>query len=92
MTEFLVVFLFGIETVSVDGGLILSQNRYMGDIMKRAGMTNCKSVTMLVSVTSSVDFSNEPFDNPTLYRSIAGSLQYLTVTRPNLSYAVNRLC
>ncbi|XP_019189975.1 PREDICTED: uncharacterized protein LOC109184428 [Ipomoea nil] len=32
------------------------------------------------------------FEHPTHYRSIAGALQYLTVTRPDLSYAVNRLC
>ncbi|GJY73913.1 ribonuclease H-like domain-containing protein [Tanacetum coccineum] len=30
--------------------------------------------------------------NPTLYRSLAGALQYLTFTRPDLSYAVQQLC
>nr|GEV45024.1 NBS-containing resistance-like protein [Tanacetum cinerariifolium] len=30
--------------------------------------------------------------DPTLYRSLAGSLQHLTFTRPNLSYAVKQLC
>jgi histone deacetylase 1/2 len=31
-------------------------------------------------------------DDATLYRSIVGGLQYLTVTRPDLSYVVNRVC
>ncbi|GJX81415.1 ribonuclease H-like domain-containing protein, partial [Tanacetum coccineum] len=33
-----------------------------------------------------------PVTDPTLYRSLAESLQYLTFTRPNLSYAVQQLC
>ncbi|GJW58443.1 ribonuclease H-like domain-containing protein [Tanacetum coccineum] len=33
-----------------------------------------------------------PVTDPTLHRSLAGSLQYLTFTRPDLSYAVQQLC
>ncbi|GKF86249.1 putative zinc finger, CCHC-type containing protein, partial [Tanacetum coccineum] len=32
-----------------------------------------------------------PFSDPTLYRSLVGALQYLTITRPDLSYAVNQV-
>ncbi|XP_030503823.1 uncharacterized mitochondrial protein AtMg00810-like [Cannabis sativa] len=32
-----------------------------------------------------------PMQNPTQYRSIIGALQYLTMTRPDISFAVNRL-
>ncbi|GJW17557.1 ribonuclease H-like domain-containing protein, partial [Tanacetum coccineum] len=33
-----------------------------------------------------------PVQDPTLYRSLAGGLQYLTFTRPDLSYAVKQIC
>ncbi|GJU31095.1 ribonuclease H-like domain-containing protein [Tanacetum coccineum] len=33
-----------------------------------------------------------PVQDPTLYRSLAGGLQYLTFTRPDLSYAVQQIC
>ncbi|XP_011010893.1 PREDICTED: uncharacterized protein LOC105115645 [Populus euphratica] len=32
------------------------------------------------------------FSDPTLFRSLAGALQYLTITRPDLSFYVNSIC
>ncbi|XP_019173019.1 PREDICTED: uncharacterized protein LOC109168450 [Ipomoea nil] len=85
-------FFLGIETLKVDGGLFLSQRRYMGDILTRAGMSDCKSLATLVAVTQAATPSTHSFDNPTQYCSIIGALQYLTIIRPDHSYAVNRLC
>ncbi|XP_019188887.1 PREDICTED: uncharacterized protein LOC109183157 [Ipomoea nil] len=64
----------------------------MSDLLNRAGMVDCKQLATPASTTQSVTPSDEPFDNPTQYRRIVGALQYLTISRPNLSYAVNRLC
>ncbi|XP_057515431.1 uncharacterized mitochondrial protein AtMg00810-like [Amaranthus tricolor] len=33
-----------------------------------------------------------PCADPTLYRSLAGALQYLTFARPDISYAVQQVC
>ncbi|XP_019196065.1 PREDICTED: uncharacterized protein LOC109189898 [Ipomoea nil] len=85
-------FFLGIETLPLHDGILLSQRRYIQDILKRAGMVDCKPVSTPISVTRSDDDDSTPFADPTHYRSIAGALQYLTVTRPDLSYAVNRLC
>ncbi|GAA0167912.1 transmembrane signal receptor [Lithospermum erythrorhizon] len=33
-----------------------------------------------------------PFSDPTKYRQVVGALQYLTLTRPDLAYSVNKVC
>ncbi|XP_019157371.1 PREDICTED: uncharacterized protein LOC109153935 [Ipomoea nil] len=73
--------------LQVDTGIMLSQRRYMKDILNRAGMTDYKPLATPAAVTQSVSPSDQPHDNPTQYRRIVGALQYLTITRPNLSYA-----
>ncbi|XP_019176811.1 PREDICTED: uncharacterized protein LOC109172110 [Ipomoea nil] len=85
-------FFLSIETLALDGGYLLSQKRYMVDILKRAGMTDCKPLMTPAAVSHVTTSVSQPFDNPTQYRRIVGALQYLTITRPDLSFAVNRLC
>lgn len=56
-------------------------------------MTNCKSISSpLAANTKLSKHGSDYFYNPTLYRSIVGALQYVTVTRPELGYAVNKVC
>ncbi|GJX15819.1 ribonuclease H-like domain-containing protein [Tanacetum coccineum] len=45
-----------------------------------------------IDTEKKLGLEGSPVTDPTLYRSIAGSLQYLTFTRPDLSYAVQQLC
>lgn len=85
-------FFLGIATVQHGDGLLLSQRRCMNDILKRAGMVDCKPLATPVSLVHPSKDSVVPYADPTQYRSLAGALQYLTVTRPDLAFAVNRLC
>ncbi|XP_019199804.1 PREDICTED: uncharacterized protein LOC109193402 [Ipomoea nil] len=55
-------------------------------------MSECKSLATPAAVTQSATPSTDEFENPTQYRRLVGALQYLTITRPDLSYAVNSLC
>ncbi|XP_019179176.1 PREDICTED: uncharacterized protein LOC109174393 [Ipomoea nil] len=85
-------FFLGIETVKCDDGILLSQQRYMNDTLKLAGMAECKPLSTLIPVSKFVPFSADFYDDPTQYRSLAGALQYLTITRPDPCFAVNQLC
>ncbi|XP_019158435.1 PREDICTED: uncharacterized protein LOC109155157 [Ipomoea nil] len=85
-------FFLGIETLTVGDSFLLSQRRYMQDILSRSGMTDCKALATPASVTQPAVPTSDPFENPTQYRRIVGALQYLTITRPDLVYSVNMLC
>ncbi|GJS73320.1 ribonuclease H-like domain-containing protein [Tanacetum coccineum] len=54
-------------------------------------MVNCNSSRTPVDTKSNLGADGDPISDPTLYRSLAGSLLYLTFTRPDISYAVQQL-
>jgi histone deacetylase 1/2 len=73
-------------------GLFLSQRQYILDLLTRAGMLDCQPSRTPVDTSSKLSSDGEPFFDASLYRSLAGALQYLTLTRPELSYAVQQAC
>jgi hypothetical protein len=71
----------------------LSQKKYAEEIIERAGMASCKPCPTPVDTKPKMSAkSSTPFEDPSLYRSLAGALQYLTFTRPDISYAVQQIC
>jgi Reverse transcriptase (RNA-dependent DNA polymerase) len=85
-------FFLGIEATNNRNGLCLTQTKYLTDLLKRVNMMNCKPI--LSPMASSTSFSitdSTPCKDPHLYRSVLGALQYATLTRPDLSFAVNKL-
>ena len=88
-------YFLGIEVQKVDNGIHLSQRKYASDVLSRVGMINCKPTTTPLSTSEKLSLHNgEPLgpEDSTRYRSIVGALQYLTLTRPDLSFAVNKVC
>jgi hypothetical protein len=74
-------------------GLLLHQRQYALDILEHAGMTDCKPCSTPVDTQAKLSATlGDPVADPTAYRSLAGALQYLTFTRPDLTYAVQQLC
>nr|GFA35764.1 uncharacterized mitochondrial protein AtMg00810-like [Tanacetum cinerariifolium] len=82
-------FFLGLQVLQNEDGIFLSQDKYVGDILKKFGYSDVRS-------------SNIPMDkeNPWgnggtgkdvdihLYRSMIGSLMYLTASRPDIMFAV----
>ncbi|GJV79342.1 ribonuclease H-like domain-containing protein [Tanacetum coccineum] len=72
--------------------MFLSQKKYAIELLKQAHMLNCNPTRTHVDTESKLGPEGTPVSDPTLYRSLAGGLQYLTFTRPNLSYVVQQIC
>nr|GEZ77416.1 hypothetical protein [Tanacetum cinerariifolium] len=58
---------------------------------KVAYMANCNPNRMPVDTESKLGSERDPISDPTLYRNLAGGLQYLTFTHPHISYAVQQV-
>ncbi|XP_028794143.1 uncharacterized protein LOC114749774 [Neltuma alba] len=72
---------------------ILVQAKYLKDILSCANMSNAKSVvTSMTMGLKLLKTGSVPMTNPQLYRSIIGALQYATITRPEISFAINKVC
>lgn len=85
----------GIEVKKKEGEICLSQKRYALDLLKRANREKCRPMSTPMSSDEKLYRDQGKLLNGSehfQYRSIVGGLQYLTMTRPNLSFAVNRVC
>ncbi|KAJ0602472.1 putative RNA-directed DNA polymerase [Helianthus annuus] len=83
----------GITVTRDHNSLFLAQTQYAKDILHRANMTACKPCHTPVDTSNKMSASDgTPLPDGSLYRSLAGALQYLTITRPDLSYVVQQIC
>nr|AOG75317.1 RNaseH [Mirabilis jalapa]AOW44034.1 RNaseH [Mirabilis jalapa]AOW44038.1 RNaseH [Mirabilis jalapa] len=86
-------YFLGVSVQKLSQGLFLSQHQYALDILDRAQMLNCKPISTPVDTLGKLAAdASPPVDDPTQYRALAGALQYLTFTRPDIAYAVNQIC
>ncbi|GJR10325.1 ribonuclease H-like domain-containing protein [Tanacetum coccineum] len=72
-------------------GMFLSQRKYASEILEMAHMVHCNPCRTPVDIESKLGTDGDPVSNLTLYRSFACALQYLTFTRPDISYAIQQL-
>ncbi|KAJ9565343.1 hypothetical protein OSB04_001309 [Centaurea solstitialis] len=85
-------FFLGIAASRSTSGLFLSQSAFAQEILARADMVSCNPCSTPADTKTKLAVDGEPVPDPTLYRSLAGALQYLTFTRPDIAYAVHQVC
>ncbi|KAL0423678.1 UNVERIFIED_CONTAM: Retrovirus-related Pol polyprotein from transposon RE1 [Sesamum radiatum] len=82
-------YFLGIEIAHSKHGVSLSQRKYACDLLQEAGLLGTKPVD--TPMDSNPDFWNDDgnyLEDKTKYRRLVGKLIYLTVTRPDISFAV----
>jgi hypothetical protein len=82
-------FFLGLQISQNPNGIFINQSKYATEILKKFGFASCDSVdTPMVERTKlDEDAEGTPVDQ-TKYRSMIGSLMYLTASRPDLLFAV----
>ena len=83
-------YFLGLEVSSSTDGYYLIQAKYTSDLISRASITNSKIVDTPIEYNCRLNsHDGEPLSDATLYKQLVGSLIYLTVTGPDISYAVH---
>jgi hypothetical protein len=87
-------YFLGLEVWQRTDEIFPSQGKYTVEILKKFGMTDCKSMPtpMVMNLKKMNEASSDSGEiDPHLYRQLIGSLMYLVNTRPDICYAVSVL-
>jgi hypothetical protein len=83
----------GISVQHTPHGLFLSQEQYASDLLQRANIRNCNPCLTPADTKAKPSLTDgTSFANPTEYHTLTGALQYLMLTRPVISYAIQQAC
>jgi len=85
-------FFLGIDVKRTRDSFYLTQDRYAEDILEHARMMSCKPVATPIDAKGKLNADRPAVDNAHSYRSLAGALQYLTMARPDIAFAVQQVC
>ncbi|GKF01600.1 hypothetical protein Tco_0028523 [Tanacetum coccineum] len=72
-----------------DDGIFISQDKYVADILKKFDLSSVKTTSTPIETNKALPKEEEAEDvDVYLYRSMIGSLMYLTASRPNIMFVV----
>ncbi|GJS12474.1 putative ribonuclease H-like domain-containing protein [Tanacetum coccineum] len=82
-------FFLGLQVKQNKGGIFISQDKYVAEILKKFDLVNVKAAITPMETKLPLTKDEEAFDvDVHLYRSMIGSLMYLTASRPDIMYAI----
>ncbi|KAL5549717.1 hypothetical protein UlMin_004948 [Ulmus minor] len=83
----------GANVTYCDNSLHLCQTRYIADLLEMNDMIDCKLAKTPGTIGKNLSkYDGELFEDETKYRSVVGALQYVTLTRPDIAFAVKKAC
>ncbi|GJV89244.1 putative RNA-directed DNA polymerase [Tanacetum coccineum] len=82
-------FFLGLQVKQSNGGIFLSQDKYVKDILNKFDFRTIKPASTPIEAHKSLGKDEEGEDvDVHLYRSMIGCLMYLTASRPDIMFAV----
>ncbi|KAL0427812.1 UNVERIFIED_CONTAM: Retrovirus-related Pol polyprotein from transposon RE1 [Sesamum latifolium] len=79
----------GLEVDHCQTRMFLHQQKYSQDLLKKFGMLKCKPISTPVEPHAKMcAHEGQNLEDATMYRKLVGSLIYLTLTRPDIPFAV----
>lgn len=83
----------GVQVSYTKHGLCLYEKRHILDLLGSIGLEDTKSISVpMVAGKHLRKYYSVSLMNPVDYRRVVGSLQYPTLTQPDIAFRVNRLC
>ncbi|GJW65403.1 putative ribonuclease H-like domain-containing protein [Tanacetum coccineum] len=82
-------FFLGLQVTQKDDGIFISQDKYVDEILKKFGFSTVKTASTPMETSKPlIKDENSKYVDVHLYRSMIGSLMYLTSSRPDIMFAV----
>nr|GEX36054.1 hypothetical protein [Tanacetum cinerariifolium] len=86
-------YFLGVKLVHRNSYVILSQKKYILELLQWANFSKAKLVPSSITTTTNLHLDDSPlFDDPVKYRQLVGALQSVTLSRPDITYAVKKVC
>lgn len=86
-------YFLGLEIDYLSDGLLLTQRKYIKDLLIRSKMLQAKPMPSPMAASLKLsNFNSSTFDDLIVFCSIVGALNYLSLTKSDINFAVNKVC
>lgn len=85
-------YFLGVQITKTHNDITLSQQKYIEDLLLKSQIHDSKSFTNPANLSTKLVLNGDPFEDPKLCRQTIGALQYATITRLDIAFALNHVC